>query len=158
MIKAKSFGFTLIEILCTLSILSLSVFCVFTLSERFLIANENYNLTAQLMNMVNYSRNMALFTNLNLTINPYHNDWSCGVVLFIDNKNHHYSGHEKIIHIWSWKLKFLQLSWHGLLADDYLTFSNNLNHAITNGHFTISQNVNVIRRIVLNRLSRVIIK
>ena len=147
-------GFTLIETLCVISLLTLSTLLAFSFSTKIFKSNELDSLTTQLVNISHYGRNMALLNGHDLLLKPYQHHWSYGAILLVKSPP---SGRKKILRIWQWHLKFIKLSWDGVMADDHLIFFYNLKHAITNGHFTLSDNNHILRRIVLNRLGRIIV-
>ncbi len=151
-------GLTLIELLVTLSLLAVSCFFWGELSQHFFIKNNIDLLEKKLINSIHYSRNRALISGQDVTLNAAQGsgDWSEGMILFVDNQAHHYTSQDKLIYHWQWpRSSQLQLVWRGFNSSNYITFSKLLRHSTANGHFMILKNGLEVRRIVVNRLGRV---
>lgn len=149
---------TLIELMVVIVLLTACLFFVIQFNQDIILKNKRTVVENQIMNAVRYSRNSALVTGHDVTLNPLAGgqDWSTGMILFVDNKTHHYTGQEKVVYSWQWaEVAPLKVSWNGFKAQDYLIFSRDLRHATVNGHFSIMNKGTEIRRIVLNRLGRV---
>lgn len=152
----KKGGFTLVELVVTLSLLVICFCFVVGFNQDFLEKNKIDSLVSQVKNSIYYSRNRALFSGQDVTLNAMDasDDWSGGMLLCVDNPRHHCQ--ENIIYQWQWKqYPQLKLVWRGFKSTKYLTFSKTLRHSTVNGHFVILKNGIEVRRIVVNRLGRV---
>ncbi|OGV51636.1 MAG: hypothetical protein A3F46_08375 [Legionellales bacterium RIFCSPHIGHO2_12_FULL_42_9] len=150
-------GFTLIELVVTVSVLAV-IFCfVLGFNHAFFVKNKIYVLEKQLINGLHYSRNRAFILGRDVTLNPIEasGDWSAGMILFVDNPRHYYTKQDKLIYTWQWQQSpRLKLVWRGFRSTDYLTFAKTLRRSTVNGHFVILQDGVEVRRIVVNRLGR----
>ena len=154
-------GFTLFELLVVLSIFVIIFLFSWGVNPQFFTKNKIDLLEKQVANSIHYSRNQAMISGQDVTLNALDKsgDWSQGMVLFIDNSTHRYAegDHAKVLYSWHWQSSpQLRLVWQGFKSKDYLTFSGNLRRSTVNGHFEILQNGVVVRRIVINRLGRVV--
>lgn len=154
----KASAFTLLECLITLAILSLLFFFCLPFTSTFYSKNEIDVLEKQIVSAVQYSRHMALMMGKDLTLSPFPEtgDWSEGMILFVDNKTHHYSPTDQLLYQWHWPLRQVQVLWHGFRSNDYLIFSAHLTQATTNGHFLIMNGQIEQKKITINRLGRVV--
>jgi prepilin-type N-terminal cleavage/methylation domain-containing protein len=156
--RLKCYGLTLIELLVGLLILTILI----CLSLPFGLAIQQRNqlqiVENEITTAVAYARNMALLHKRPLTLTPLPNatDWSSGMILFVDNKNHQYTEKDKLIHQWQWFHRGIQVIWQGFRSHHYLLFSSELQHAATSGHFEIKVNHARSRRLVINRFGRVV--
>ena len=154
-------GFTLFELLVVISILAIIFLFSWGINPQFFIKNKIDLLAKQVVNSIHYSRNQAMISGQDVTLNALDKsgDWSLGMVLFVDNATHRYAelDHDKMLYSWHWQpTPQLRLVWRGFKSNDYLTFSSNFRHSTVNGHFEIMHNGVVVRRIVINRLGRVV--
>jgi type IV fimbrial biogenesis protein FimT len=91
---------------------------------------------------------------LTLTPLPNTNDWSKGMLLFVDNSKHQYTYNTEPLYEWHWKSADTDVSWHGFQSKDYLLFTTDLRSSINNGYFLIKNTQEQIKLIV-NRVGRV---
>ncbi len=99
---------------------------------------------------------MALAENVPLILTPLpdNSDWSKGMILFVDNKNHKFGKKDQCIHQWLWSYQKVKINWQGFRSNHYLVFSSELRHAAANGRFElIDQSGNSVT-IRLNRFGR----
>lgn len=151
-------GLTLIELLLCLGLLTVLLVAGLGFGSQFLAKRQALILEKQLVSVVQYSRHWAQVFHQDVTLNPLagQNDWSKGMVLFVDNSSHHYSSQVKLIHQWYFNQnRLLRLVWHGFQADDYLMFSKETHRSTVNGHFLILSDGVVLKRLVVNRLGRI---
>ena len=153
--KIRLHGYTLLELLITLGILSLLLLGGTYFSSTIWNNNKAENLERQIVNILQYSRNLALTTGKTVALNPIASDWSQGVILFVDNKSHRYQEGDELLRMWQWKIYPLMLKWEGFLSADFLIFSPQLMRATSNGHFTIYQKNIGLGHVVVNRLGRI---
>lgn len=135
-------GFTLLELLISLSIISALLF--------FAIPNFNQLINRQLVNskvhaimqIIDYAKIESITGDLH--IYPITEDWSCGVRI---EKNGTEIYHRKF------KNNGVRVSWHGFYNDKVILFSKQLYKSSANGHFIISK-ANINKKIILNKLAR----
>ncbi|MGQ3887445.1 pilus assembly FimT family protein [Legionella sp. CNM-1927-20] len=144
-------GFTLLELLIVISIISLLLLFSIPGQQQLYEQNQLKIVSNRLKSVVQYGRNMALARDVILALAPLNNqNWSQGLVLFIDNKKHQPS-QDKIIQIWQWASHSIHISWQGFQSTNYLLFSPNLKNASCNGHFLLVTKNNLPKKIILNR-------
>ncbi len=148
-------GLTLIELLISLALLSLLTCMSLAAGGMILHKNQLDVLENDISTAVRYARNRALLFNVPLSLSPLaDSDWSEGMVLFADNKQHRYTKKDKIFYQWRWHHPGLRVSWYGFRSNHYLLFSPELKHTALSGHFTIS-NGQQHRELVLNRYGHI---
>jgi prepilin-type N-terminal cleavage/methylation domain-containing protein len=154
------YGLTLLELLVGLLILTILLWLCLPLGIAIMQRNQLQIMENEITMAVSYARNMALVYKLPLTLTPLANstDWSSGMILFIDNKNHQYTKEDKLIHQWQWFHHGIQVIWQGFRSPHYLIFSSELQHAATSGHFAIKVEHGGSAKLVLNRFGRVVKK
>ena len=155
MIRNK--GFTLVELLIGVLIITLlALFCL-PLGLSSYQKNQLQITENELSNAVRFARTMAMLQGSPLVLRPLPNskDWSDGMILLVDNKNHCYRKGDKILHQWQWQHSAVRISWHGFQSDDYLLFSPELKHAASSGHFDIYVNQEKSMQLIINRFGRI---
>ncbi|WP_419421081.1 pilus assembly FimT family protein [Legionella sp. D16C41] len=145
-------GFTLIELLIVISIVSL-LFLFSTSSDYQLYEkNQLQIISDKLKSAIRYGRYKALAQGTTLALVPLDNfNWSAGMVLFIDNKKHK-PDKENIIRVWQQYTRTIKIDWQGFQSKHYLIFTPILKKAACNGHFTLSINNKIQKKIIVNRL------
>lgn len=149
-------GFTLIELLICLAIVSLVV--LFSMPETFSHYHKNQlkTLKSELITAIAYARNEALLRGQRLALAPLDSkNWSEGMMLFIDNKEHQYRKREELIHQWQWHSKIAHLSWKGFRSDNYLIFAPDIGEATCSGHFKITNAQGEEAILIINRIGRI---
>lgn len=150
-------GFTFLELLCCL--LLLSFLLVKGLASNFSLIHRNQlqMLKDEVGMAIRYARNKALLCEKNLVLTPLtqNQDWSKGMILFIDNPHHRYQEGDLIIYKWEWKQFGLFIQWHGFQSNHYIIFSRSLKHAGSNGRFVIMNKQGESKQLVINRIGRV---
>ena len=149
------------ELLLVLSLFALCFCFVFGFNHSFFEKNKRDRLEKEVMNSIDYARESAMISGQDLTLNPIDasDNWSSGMILFVDNVSHHYTEQDKVIYRWQWSSSpHLKLLWRGFQSTKYLIFSNTLRRSIVNGHFVILKDGVEVRRIILNRLGRVVVE
>ncbi|WP_165483390.1 GspH/FimT family pseudopilin [Legionella jamestowniensis] len=111
----------------------------------------------EISDAIRYARKMALLHGVRLALTPLadSDDWSKGMILFIDNEQHKYQSDDKLLHQWQWQKPGLQIKWRGFLSNSYLLFSSNLKHAATSGHFDLLTADTKHTKLIINRFGRV---
>lgn len=153
----RSQGFGLIESVLALVIFSLIAAFCFPLASDFYQKNLLDGRASELRAALRFAQNTALTRGDNLILSPLPgtNDWSAGMILFIDKGNHQYSPGDLLLREWQWCSNSLRLSWKGFYSDNYLLFSADMKQAILSGHFDIQAVNRSAIRLIVNRLGRV---
>lgn len=104
-----------------------------------------------------FARNTAFSKNVPMTLSPLPgtDDWSRGMILFVDNPEHRYSSKDHIIQAWQWQSSNVQVQWQGFQSKRYLTFSSHLQQSTANGHFLLSTDSGLQKKVYVTRLARV---
>ena len=150
-------GFTLIELLISLALVSLLLLMYLPVSLASYQKNQLQMMENELSTAVRYVRNKALMTNRRLILTPLPNsrDWSKGMILFVDNKQHLYTKSDKLLHRWQWKSQGMRINWRGFLSNHYLLFASDLKEAACSGHFDLVTQEGQHSILVVNRLGRI---
>ncbi|ASQ45719.1 GspH/FimT family protein [Legionella clemsonensis] len=150
-------GMTLLELVCCLLLICVLFFTTVPAQFSLMQHNQLKVMEDEISNAIRYARKMALLHGVPLALTPLQssNDWSKGMILFIDNKQHQYRSGDKLLHQWQWQKPGLQISWKGFLSNSYLLFSNNLKHAATSGHFDLFTADSKHVKLIVNRFGRV---
>jgi len=153
----KSQAFSFIEALFVLIIVSVLCLCCLPASSKIQEKNKIEVVKKELKNIIQYSRTMSMIMGDNLTLNPLseENDWSKGMILFIDNQTHRYSNLDNVIQQWQWSGETVKIVWNGFRNSNYLIFSSNLHQASASGHFTLYYHDKEVSRIRVNRFGKV---
>ncbi|KTD36209.1 Tfp type 4 fimbrial pilin related signal peptide protein domain protein [Legionella nautarum] len=153
----RNYGLTLIELLAGLMIIGIVFALCIPLGFSLYGKNQLKLLENEIGIAIRFARNMALLKHVPLVLTPLpsSDNWSDGMILFIDNKNHQYAETDEIIHQWNWQKLKVQVSWVGFRSNNYLLFSSTLSHSASNGHFILRNNEGNTVKLVINRLGRV---
>lgn len=150
-------GFTLLELLTALIVFG--ILCGFGLT--YLSASQSKNqlqvVADEIKQAIHYAKIEALVNAHTVTLSPrtQNNDWSDGMLLFVDNQLHHNEPETKLIREWKWRASAVHVHWHGFESSHYLRFSPNLMSRGCNGYFIIENNQSKRIKLVVNRLGRV---
>ena len=150
-------GLTLIEILIGLSLFSV----IFLISISFYSSLhkkiELSIIVEEIKGAIQFAKLEAMIEGENLVLAPIFNskDWSEGIILFVDNKEHKYLANSKIIHEWHWGKSKVHVSWKGFQSSNYLLFSNELSRMAVNGNFIIKNLIGGQVKLIVNRIGRV---
>mgnify|MGYP006075327753 CR=1 FL=1 len=148
-------GVTLSELLITMALLSGLMFFLVPLGSKFIHRNELDERVNALRNGIKFSQNQALLKGKTLLLSPLSEKkgWSSGMQLLV--KDTLSTSSKDIIRQWQWHNgKGLELTWRGFNIKNALVFSSNLNASTLSGSFLISQNKQLKRKIIINRLGR----
>lgn len=154
----KNLGITLLELLYSMTFFFLLFFLGLFGLRNLLCKNQAAILQEEIITAIAYARTMAFLyeERLALTPLPKTKDWSEGMILFFDNKHHHYKAGDKLLQQWVWNnFAGVHLSWKGFQSNDYLLFVNDLKHAATSGHFLLSYGISKPIKLTINRFARV---
>ena len=151
----KNSGFSFVELLISLVILTILLVFAIPFSFSLYQKHQLKLLETEITTGLRYAKNIALLYELPLALTPLPgaNDFSCGMILFIDNEKHHYNN-EALVHLWRWQCKNVEISWKGFQSDNYLLFASNLENTTANGHFDLKVN-QFKTSLVVNRYGRI---
>lgn len=155
----KTRAYTLIETLLCLGLIS--ILLCFSLPHLSSLHQKNQMEVIQddLKSAIRFAKTEALINDSNLILTPMQdtNDWSHGMLLFIDNTKHHYTQDDTLLREWHWHTPNVQVAWHGFQSSEYLLFSADASRNAMNGRFVISTNdkSKPTVKLVVNRLGRV---
>jgi Tfp pilus assembly protein FimT len=143
-----------VEIIFCLSLLSLLFVMAFPAGHFFFNDKKLHLIEDQIASALLYAQNMATIRGIPLVLASISGseDWSLGMMLFIDSPDHKYRPGVKILQRWEWAYPGLQVFWKGFQSNSYLLFANDLKHAATNGHFELISVQGDHIRLVINRL------
>lgn len=150
-------GVTLIELLIYLAIVSSLLIMSVIFGQNFFQRNQIDVLVSEINNAIHYAKNMAMIHGVPIALNPVDSqqDWAKGMVLFIDNKAHHYTEKDTPLYQWQWKNQGIRVTWEGFRSKEYLVFASNLNQAACNGSFHLMIGQKDVGEIILNRFGHV---
>ncbi len=153
MLKLKAYTF--IELLLSLAIVSLLLFFAIPFNSSIHQKNQCLVIENDVKQAISYAKTQAWIRGQNLILRPkYMDDWSHGMILFIDNATHKYHNTAPIIHEWSWNFANIVIDWHGFQSRDYLVFYADSRKNVLNGTFNITSH-NARVRLVINKMGRV---
>lgn len=155
MVKPSA-GFTLLELLLCLSLLGIIAFFSLPYTPSLYKQNQLQTVTAEIKSAIHTAKMQALVVGKTLALTPLPDadDWSEGMLLFVDNAKHQYTPHVKPLYEWHWKSAGTHVSWHGFQSKDYLLFATDLRSSTTNGYFVI-KNAQQQAKLIINRVGRV---
>ena len=150
-------GFTLIELLIYLAIVSSLLIMSIVFGQVFFQRNQIDVVASEINNAIHYARNMAMIHGVPVALNPIDplQDWTKGMVLFIDNKEHHYTEKDKLLYQWQWKNQGIRIAWDGFRSNEYLVLASNLNQAACSGSFHLMIGQKDVGQLIINRLGHV---
>lgn len=125
-------GFTLIELVCTMLILSILVVLAISSSSNLLQKNDKQTLIDQISTAVQYARIQALNSSKPVYLTPLDSslNWSQGMALMQNPKN------PDLLYQWQWHHPQWLVSWSGIHSDK-IVLSNNPLTAMSNGRFDL---------------------
>lgn len=150
-------GLGLVELLVSLVILSILFFFCLPLGQNIYKKNQLELIKDDITAIVNFAKTLAITNEFPLALTPLPgtNDWSAGMLLFVDNKEHQYKNKTQLVHQWQWKNQGIRVSWRGLNSTEHLLFARDLQHSALSGHFIIEDFRGKSITLTLNRLGRV---
>lgn len=144
-------GFTLLEFLVCCSLLVVISGFALPFAGSWMQKNQLDRLSAQIIQVINYSKAQALLSGTPLLVIPLSggSNWDAGVQLVYDADQH------TVIYEWSWYFAGIHLAWHGFQSNYYLRFDQQARNQALNGYFSIQSGVHVLEKIIINRLGDV---
>ena len=108
-------------------------------------------LSAQIIQVINYSKTQALLIGEPLRLAPLFADdnWDLGMQLSMGTIQH------QVLYEWSWLLNNIHLTWHGFQSKDSLRFDKHTRNQALNGYFLIDSGGKILEKIILNRLGNI---
>lgn len=143
-------GFTLLEMIMVLFIVSILSFIGIQSMPNFMSRNEKEILIDEIKMAVDYAKTRSVNAGKRLKLLPLDNDlnWSKGAQL-LEVKT------QKIDHVWQWRHAHWAVYWQGVHASKTILLTPNPMNAISNGHFNlINLDTKEEVHLVLNRLGR----
>lgn len=144
-------GFTLLEALITLAILSVLTLICFSSGSFLIHKNEGQIIRDEIETAIQYAKIQAISLGRPVALSPLDKEqnWSKGMKLTLENN-------KDILYQWQWHHPLWNIMWSGAHSANKITISNSAVTAISNGKFALSnsysrQNITII----LNRLGRV---
>lgn len=150
-------GYSLLELLTCLGILSLLFIIGSGFYSQFIKRNVLDERVSTLVNAIKFSQNQAILSGNKLMLSPisHSNGWQKGMILMAANEENKPLSEINILRKWQWHNdKYINMSWQGLHSD-VLLFSNDINSASLSGSFILSQDQQIKRKIVINRIGRI---
>lgn len=147
-------GFTLLELLICISISALLITIGIVSYTSLIEKNELNIIEDELRTAIQYAKNQALILGKTVVLSPVKPtlDWSQGAEL--GSLNYRARQFESL-YSWQWHHPSWIITWVGIHSSNKITFTNNLSHAISNGHFILENSrTHESKVIILNRLGR----
>ena len=153
----KDNGFTLIEVLLSLSIVATLLFFTLPFESFFYKKNQAQVIQSDIQSAVRYAKTHALAIGENVILTPLQGstDWSLGMLMLVDNAKHGYTSNAQLIHEWHWKKSGVAVSWRGFQSKHYLLFAADPRQNSVNGSFLIKTGPNYTVKLLLNKLGRI---
>ena len=129
-------GFTLIELICTLVVLSLLALIGMATCTDLIRRNDQQVLFDDLNTAISYAKMQAIHLNKPLYLFPLKQDanWAKGIML--KQLNQHTQKFE-LIHQWQWHHSQWLVSWSGANGGDFMIVAHNPSRAMSNGSFDL---------------------
>lgn len=146
------------ELMITLLILTGLFFVMLPLGQRFFNKNALEERVNYIVSAIKFAKNKVQLEGKSLVLSELSDEdgWINGMRLFIDNTgNYHFEPGDTKIREWRWNDKVAKVAWHGFRSDHYLLFNPNIKKASINGYFSLVENNQVKRKIIINRLGRI---
>ena len=144
-------GFTLLELIFTISLASILLMYSFSSLFDLKQKNEREYLVNEIANAITYAKIQASASGHALLLSAKNSNWSMGMELLMPNKVKQNS----LIHQWNWNINHWNVEWRGINGQKYINLSGNT-QAMSNGRFILTNNKTQEKVILyLNRLGRV---
>lgn len=151
-------GFTLMELLITMSVVAILSILGLASSAYFTEKNEQQRIIDEIRTAVQYAKIQAIHLGKPVYLVPFDSamNWSKGLSLIAVNKK---SSQQEVLYQWQWHHPRWHLVWSGINASNKISLSNNPITAISNGTFHLT-NIRTKQSVdlILNRLGRVRVK
>ncbi|KTD15618.1 Tfp type 4 fimbrial pilin related signal peptide protein domain protein [Legionella gratiana] len=151
----KAIGFTLLELLITMTLVVALLMISISSYSYFIKKNEQQVIIDELRTALQYAKIQAMILDKPVFLVPLDTsmNWSKGITLNYLNKK---TNQLELIYQWQWNYQHWSLNWVGVSSKDKIIFSNNPTQAISNGRFNlINNNTQEQMTLILNRLGRI---
>lgn len=162
--KLTQRGFTLLELLCTLTIISILYSVAIPSFQSFIASTQRDVLKQKLFTLILYTRSKAAFQATNVILCPSTNqtdcinDWQEPLMIFSDtNDNKRRDDAEIIDRIEDIAQKNYQIRWRASGTSRYLRYVSDGSTVYQNGTFTLCptiNNIEHIQKIIIYRSGR----
>ena len=165
-LQAKKSGFTLTELLVTLSISSILIASAAPVFSQILLNNRAVSLTNNLLTALQISRSEAIKRNQDVTICKSSDSltcsgsWSDGWIIFSDvdhDRRLDVLNGDTLIQVQRYEGIEFSISWNAFRSDNYIQFSSQGFIHSNNGTFKLcppDNDVHYARAIIINRVGR----
>ncbi|MFZ4077559.1 MAG: pilus assembly FimT family protein [Legionellaceae bacterium] len=154
---SKAFGFTLLECLVVILIVS-GLLCVAVpfFKER-VDTNNTTTLVHDIESMLLFARSEAFLRHQTLVLRPLSSDanWAEGAALYIETKAQRPQEREKMLHVFHWRQKTQGMHWHGFASPDDLVIFPTLKTLAMNGYFEVIGKGKPSQKICISRFGQV---
>lgn len=152
----RSRGFSLLEALITLVVVSFLTGIAINSLGFFRVHNEQHLIEDELVRVVQYAKMQALSLGhaVYLTpLNPSESNWAKGIRLVHINS---LTQQPELLYEWGWHHPRWQLIWSGVGDSSKIVFAAAANHMISNGHFHLTDMSHKHQsNLTINRLGRI---
>ncbi|MBA2711052.1 MAG: GspH/FimT family pseudopilin [Tatlockia sp.] len=150
-------GFSLIELVVGLLIVSILFFFALPFSLSMMQKNQLEVVKNEIISAIHFAKTTSVLRGLPLVLAPLPqaDNWSAGMLLYVDNDKHEFNEKSELIYEWHWKHPGINVSWQGLYTKNYLLFSTTLQSRALSGHFIISNKQGNRVQLIVNRLGRI---
>lgn len=146
--QLSSRGFTLLELLLSLAVISFIILLGVSSSSEWIKQNQSQLLRDELKAALHYAKLQAIIQQRTLTLEALYDDhnWAKGMVL---------KSAQQIVHQWKWDYPNWHLCWKGIHGEQTLQFSNYPHQAMDNGRFIMLDSKGKrVWSLVVNRIGR----
>ena len=152
----KQQGYSFIELIVTTVIISILCGLGTTTAITLYRKHQGEMIVSQLETAIYHSKVQATSLSTNLILTPLQKNWTLGMQLCMDNRQHHCDPKVRgYIRQWSWNYPQITVKWRGFFSNDYLLFSSIPLAEAINGVFQIDILNQGTTKLVVNRLGRV---
>ena len=148
-------GFTLVETLIILIMISILTLISVTSASFLIHKNERQTIVDEIRTAIQYAKMQAISLGHPVSLMPLDVElnWSKGMILTQQNNK---TNTTAILYQWQWHHPRWNITWSGINSPNKITLSNNPISAISNGTFVLFDSYTKERVVlILNRLGRV---
>lgn len=154
----KIIGFTLLELMIVLAMMSILLFSSLFFAPHFLAKHNAQKKQMQLLQLLETARNTAFLSKQTLTLRHIGDRWHDGAILFVDdNQNGNYDSTEKVLRQIEPFSSNELFDWRGFQDVDFLQWHADVLTKIQNGTFTYQRKdyPDIHWKMTINRLGKV---
>jgi type IV fimbrial biogenesis protein FimT len=155
-VRYYTLGITLIELLVCLSIISSALLVGFFFAPPLYKKNQVYLVVNDIRTAVHIAKLQALSRGETMVLasSKRTENWSQGMLLFVDDAHHRDLSKSKLLHQWDWSFEGVEVAWSGFKSKSHLSFTNNGRDSTANGYFLIKGPDSCFVKIIVNRVGR----